>query len=115
LAGSLPSAIIVLLIEHIAIAKSFGRINGYTINSSSELTAIGATNIIGPMIGAFGATGSFSSSAINSKAGCRTPLAGIVTAVVVLIAIYSLTAVFFFVPKAVLSAVIIHAIGDSKY
>jgi sodium-independent sulfate anion transporter 11 len=115
MAGSLPSAIIVLLIEHISIAKSFGRINGYTINPSSELTAIGVTNILGPMIGAFGATGSFSSTAINSKAGARTPLSGIITAAVVLIAIYSLTAVFFFVPKAVLSSVIVHAIGDSKF
>lgn len=114
IAGSLPSTIIVLLIEHISIAKSFGRINGYTINASSELTAIGATNILGPMIGAFGATGSFSSTAINSKAGCQTPLAGIITAAVVLIAIYSLTKVFYFVPKSVLSSVIIHAIGDSE-
>ncbi|KAF2665881.1 sulfate permease 2 [Microthyrium microscopicum] len=111
-AGNLPSAIIVLLIEHISIAKSFGRINNYTINPSSELTAIGATNILGPMVGAFGATGSFSSTAINSKAGARTPLAGIITAIVVLVAIYTLTPVFFFVPKSVLSSVIIHAIGD---
>jgi sodium-independent sulfate anion transporter 11 len=113
MAGSLPSAIIVLLIEHISIAKSFGRINGYNINPSSELTAIGVTNVLGPMIGAFGATGSFSSTAINSKAGSRTPLSGIVTGAVVLVAIYSLTRVFFFVPKAVLSSVIVHAIGDS--
>ena len=32
LASYLPAAVIVLLIEHIAISKSFGRINNYTIN-----------------------------------------------------------------------------------
>jgi sodium-independent sulfate anion transporter 11 len=114
LAGRLPSAIIVLLIEHISIAKSFGRINNYTINPSSELIAIGATNLLGPFVGAYGATGSFSRSAINAKAGSRTPLAGVFTAALVLIALYALTPMFFFVPRAVLASVIIHAIGDSK-
>lgn len=49
--GSLPAAVIVLLIEHIAIAKSFGRVNGYTIDPSQELVAIGATNLLGPFLG----------------------------------------------------------------
>jgi sodium-independent sulfate anion transporter 11 len=39
-------------------------------------------------------------------------LAGVITGIVVLIAIYALTAVFFFIPSASLSAVIIHAVGD---
>lgn len=43
-AGQIPVACIVLLIEHIAISKSFGRINNYTINPSQELIAIGITN-----------------------------------------------------------------------
>ena len=34
------------------------------------------------------------------------------TAFVVLIAIYALTAVFFYIPSAALSAVIIHAVGN---
>jgi solute carrier family 26 (sodium-independent sulfate anion transporter), member 11 len=42
----------------------------------------------------------------------RTPLAGVVTAIVVLLAIYALTAVFFYIPDAALSAVIIHAVLD---
>ena len=111
-ASQLPAAVIVLLIEHIAIAKSFGRINNYRINPSQELLAIGVTNLLGPFLGAYPATGSFSRTAIKSKAGVRTPLAGVYTAIVVLIAIYGLTAVFFYIPNAVLSAVIIHAVLD---
>jgi sodium-independent sulfate anion transporter 11 len=103
-----------LLIEHISIAKSFGRINNYTINPSSEFIAIGVTNLIGPMVGAYAATGSFSRSAINAKAGSRTPLAGCITAGVVLLALYTLTPMFYYVPRAALAAVIIHAIGDRK-
>lgn len=111
-ASELPVTVIVLLIEHISISKSFGRVNNYAINPSQELLAIGITNLFGPFFGAYPATGSFSRTAIKSKAGVRTPLAGVITALVVLLAIYALTAVFFYIPNSALSAVIIHAVGD---
>ncbi|KIW07802.1 uncharacterized protein PV09_01724 [Verruconis gallopava] len=110
--NKLPAAVIVLLIEHISIAKSFGRVNNYTIDPSQELVAIGVTNLLGPFLGAYPATGSFSRTAIKSKAGVRTPLAGVITAVVVLLAIYALPAVFYYISNATLAAVIIHAVGD---
>jgi sodium-independent sulfate anion transporter 11 len=112
LASHLPAAVIVLLIEHIAISKSFGRVNNYTINPSQEMVAIGVTNLLGPFLGAYPATGSFSRTAIKSKAGVRTPFAGVITAIVVLLAIYALPAVFYYIPSASLAAVIIHAVGD---
>ncbi|KAF2674405.1 sulfate permease [Microthyrium microscopicum] len=111
-AGHLPSTIIVMLIEHISISKSFGRVNNYQINPSQELVAMGVTNLLGPFLGAYPATGSFSRTAIKSKAGVRTPLAGVITGLVVLIAIYALTSVFFYISSAALAAVIIHAVGD---
>ncbi|KAH9826247.1 sulfate permease 2-like [Teratosphaeria destructans] len=111
-ASELPSTIIVMLIEHISIAKSFGRVNNYVINPSQELVAIGVTNLLGPFLGAYPATGSFSRTAIKAKAGVRTPFAGFITAIVVLLAIYALPAVFFYIPSASLSGVIIHAVGD---
>lgn len=111
-AAKIPACVIVLLLEHIAIAKSFGRANNYTIDPSQELIAIGVTNLLGPFIGGYSATGAFSRSAIQSKSGVRTPLAGLFTAIVVLIAIYALSAVLFYVPHASLSGVIIHAVGD---
>ena len=110
--GELPASVIVLLIEHIAIAKSFGRVNNYTIDPSQEMVAIGVTNLLGPFLGAYPATGSFSRTAIKSKAGVRTPFAGVITALVVLLAIYALPAVFYYIPNSALSAVIIHAVGD---
>ena len=70
------------------------------------------TNILGPFLGAYPSTGSFSRTAIKSKAGVRTPLAGVITAIVVLLAIYALPAVFYWIPSAGLAAVIIHAVGD---
>jgi solute carrier family 26 (sodium-independent sulfate anion transporter), member 11 len=101
-----------MLVEHIAIAKSFGRVNNYTIDPSQEMVAIGITNILGPFFGGYPSTGSFSRTAIQSKAGVRTPVAGLFTGLIVLLATYFLTDVFFYIPSATLAAVIVHAVGD---
>lgn len=111
-ASKLPASVIILLIEHMSISKSFGRVNNYTIDPSQEMIAIGVSNLLGPFLGAYPATGSFSRTAIKSKAGVRTPLAGVVTGIVVLLAIYALTDLFYYIPEAALSGVIIHAVGD---
>ena len=42
----------------------------------------------------------------------RTPLAGIFTSLVVIVALYGLTPAFYWIPNAGLSAVIIHAVAD---
>ncbi|CAE6438622.1 unnamed protein product [Rhizoctonia solani] len=112
LAPHIPVSTVVLLLEHIAIAKSFGRLNGYKINPNQELIAIGVTNTIGTLFSAYPATGSFSRSALQSKSGVRTPAAGLVTGVTVIIALYGLTDAFFWIPNAGLSAIIIHAVLD---
>ncbi|KAK7693191.1 hypothetical protein QCA50_002757 [Cerrena zonata] len=112
LAPELPVSTIILLLEHIAISKSFGRVNNYKINPNQELIAIGVTNLVGTVFSAYPATGSFSRSALKSKSGVRTPAAGILTAVVVIVALYGLTPAFFWIPSAGLSAVIIHAVAD---
>ncbi|KAK0392508.1 hypothetical protein NLU13_2003 [Sarocladium strictum] len=108
----LPATIVVMLVEHMAIAKSFGRANNYSINPSQEMVAIGMTNLVGPFFGGYPSTGSFSRTAIQSKSGARSPLAGMMTGLMVLLALYLLTAAFFYIPTAVLAAVVIHAVGD---
>lgn len=42
----------------------------------------------------------------------RTPFGGLISGIVVILALYALPAVFFYIPNAALSAVIIHAVGD---
>lgn len=112
MASEIPVSTIILLLEHIAISKSFGRINDYKIVPDQELIAIGVNNLIGTFFNAYPATGSFSRSALKAKCGVRTPLAGIFTGCVVLLALYCLTDAFYYIPKATLSAVIIHAVSD---
>ncbi|KAI9358754.1 sulfate transporter family-domain-containing protein, partial [Pilaira anomala] len=110
--SSLPSVVIILVLEHVAIAKSFGRINNYKIDANQEIIAIGAANIFGSFFGAYPNTGSFSRTAINARSGSRTPFSGIFSALVVLLCLYVLTPAFYYIPDAILSAVIIHAVAD---
>jgi sodium-independent sulfate anion transporter 11 len=108
IASELPSIVVILIVEHIAIAKSFGRIFGYTINSSQEMIAQGASNILSPFVGGYVCTGSFGASAVLSKAAVRTPLAGLFSAAVLVLALYALTSVFYYIPNAALAGLIIH-------
>ncbi|CAI5759488.1 unnamed protein product [Candida verbasci] len=112
MAAELPVSAVILLLEHIAISKSFGRVNDYKVIPDQEVIAIGVNNLIGTFFNAYPATGSFSRSALKAKCGVRTPLAGIFTGCVVLLALYALTSSFYYIPKAALSAVIIHAVSD---
>lgn len=107
-APELPAIIIILIVEHIAIAKSFGRIFNYTIVPSQEMIAQGAANILSPFVGGYVCTGSFGASAVLSKAAVRTPLAGLFSAGILVLALYALTSVFYYIPNAALAGLIIH-------
>lgn len=106
----LPAVAIILVIEHIAIAKAMGRQFSYTVNPSQEIVALGAANMFSPFVGGYVCTGSFGASAVLCKAGVRTPMAGVFSALVLILALYVLTAVFFFIPKAALAGLILHAV-----
>ena len=106
----LPAIAIILIVEHIAISKSMGRLYNYTVNPSQEIVALGSANVLSPFVGGYVCTGSFGASAVLSKAGVRTPLAGVFSALVLLLALYVFTAAFYFIPKAALGGLIIHAV-----
>ena len=112
IAPDLPVATIVLVLEHISIAKSFGRVHDYKINPNQEFIAIGVTNLVGTFFHAYPATGSFSRTALASKCGVKTPFASVFAGFCVLIAIYCFTSAFYYIPKATLCAIIIHAVSD---
>lgn len=49
--GVLPSIVIILILEHVSVAASFGRASNYTINPNQEILAIGMSNVIGAFFG----------------------------------------------------------------
>ncbi|KAJ3012723.1 hypothetical protein HKX48_006120 [Thoreauomyces humboldtii] len=111
-ASSAITVVIVAILEHTAVTKSYGRLHGYRPDPNQELVALGLTNFLGSFLGAFPATGSFSRSAIKSQSGVRTPLAALFTSAIVVFALYFLTPLFHYIPSATLSAIIVAAISE---
>lgn len=96
-------------LESIAIAKGFAIKNGYKVNPTQELLAIGLSNSISACVLSYPVTGSFSRSAVNSQSNVATPAGGIVCGSLVLLALLFLTPIFVYIPAACLGAVIILA------
>ena len=110
----IPTALAISLVgfmESISVAKVFARKHGYRLDAGKELVGLGAANIAASAFGAYPVTGGFSRSAVNDQAGARTPLASVITAVAIGVALVFLTPLFFHVPKAVLAAIILVAVS----
>ena len=110
LAGRSISIFFAALLEHIAIGKAFARKEQYTIDQNQELFSIGVVNIIGSFFGAYTVTGSFSRTAVQNQSGARSPLSGLMCAVVVIISAVAVTPAFYYIPNSTLSAVIFLAV-----
>ncbi|XP_023247492.1 sodium-independent sulfate anion transporter isoform X2 [Copidosoma floridanum] len=110
--ANLGNGIIVLpligLMEDIAICKAFA--NGKSVDATQELIAIGISNIGNSFVKSFPGSGSLSRSAVNNASGVRTPLGGIYTGFLVILALKFFTPYFYYIPKATLAAIIIAAV-----
>lgn len=113
LLAMLPTAITIALIgfmEAISVARALARRTRHEVDANQELVALGAANVAAGVVGGYPVTGGFSRTAVNASAGARTPLSGVVTAAVIGLTLVLFTPLFYFLPKAVLAAVIMTAV-----
>ncbi|CAH0563579.1 unnamed protein product [Brassicogethes aeneus] len=99
---------IIAVLGNVAIAKAFA--SGTIIDATQELFTLSMCNVIGSFFSSMPITGSFSRSAVNHASGVQTPFGGVITGLMVLLALTFLTPYFAFIPKASLAAVIISAV-----
>lgn len=104
------SITIVGFMESIAIAKQLASKHHYEVDSSMELMGLGMANFFGSMFNSYPVTGSFSRSAVNNEAGAKSGISGVVTSVLVAIALLFLTPVFEKLPLAVLAAIVLSGV-----
>lgn len=113
-AQMMPLALAICLIsfiESLAIAKMIAtKEKTYKVIPNQELIALGLSKIGGAFFQSYPTTGSFSRSAINHENGANTGLASIIAALIVILALLFLTPVFYYLPNAILAAIIIAAI-----
>jgi len=101
----------IAFLEAISVAKAVElKHNNYKVIPNQELIALGMGNIIGSLFQSYPSTGGFSRTAVNDQDGANTPLAAIISAIVVALTLLFLTPLFYYLPKAVLAAIIMVAV-----
>eukprot|EP00667_Euglena_gracilis_P002370 EG_transcript_2371 len=110
LGSKMMLAVIVLLIdllESISIARSMAQVNGYQLNPTAEIRGLGIANIVGSCFNCYTTTGSFSRSSLTHAQGAKSQLAGIVTALCMMLVLLCLTGLFTYLPLNAMAAIII--------
>jgi SulP family sulfate permease len=105
----LPSAFTVAIlaaIESLLSAVVADSMSGDRHNSNVELVAQGVANLVTPLVGGIPVTGAIARTATNYRSGARTPVAGIIHAVTLLLVILALAPLARFIPLATLAAVL---------
>lgn len=106
----LPTALTLALVQFMSVAslgQTFAKRHNYIIDANHELVAIGASNFFGSLFKSIPISGSFSRSAASEQANVQTPLANIITSVVIIATLLFLTPIFYFLPMPILAAIII--------
>ena len=106
----LPSAFTIAIlgaIESLLSATVADGITGSRTNSNTELIGQGVANVVVPFFGGIPVTGAIARTMTNISNGARTPVAGVVHAVVLLLIFLFLMPLINMVPMACLAAVLI--------
>ncbi len=109
----LPTALAISFVgymESISVAKALASKRRQKVDADQELVALGAANLGAAFTGGYPVTGGFSRSVVNFAAGANTGLASILTAGLITLTVVYLTPAFYYLPKAVLAAIIVVAV-----
>jgi high affinity sulfate transporter 1 len=111
--GIVPLAggcLLLAYIEGVSAARTFAAKHEYALDPRQELLGLGAANLAAALGHGYPVAGGLSQSAVNDKAGARTPLALVVASITLALCLLFLTGLLENLPKAVLAAVVLTAI-----
>jgi SulP family sulfate permease len=111
--GIIPLAagcLLLAYIEGVSAARMFAAKHGYTLDPRQEFLGIGAANLAAAVGHGYPVAGGLSQSAVNDKAGARTPLALVCASITLALCLLLLTGLLENLPKAVLAAVVLTAV-----
>ncbi|MDX1641124.1 MAG: solute carrier family 26 protein [Balneolaceae bacterium] len=110
----IPTILVISLVsymESIAVAKAIAKKHGYKVDANQELIGLGMANIGGSFFQSFPTTGGFSRTAVNDQSGANTTLAAVISAGIIALTVLFLTPLFYYLPSAVLAAIIMVAVA----
>jgi len=106
----LPSVIAIAVLgalESLLCAVVADGMSGKKHNPNDELIGQGIGNLIAPLFGGIPATAAIARTATNVKAGASSPVASVIHALFILIAILSLTGLLAYIPMASMAALLL--------
>ncbi len=111
--GIMPLAagcLLLAYIEGVSAARTFASKHRYELDTRQEFLGIGAANLATAFGQGYPVAGGLSQSAVNDKAGARSPLALVFASIALALCLLYLTDLLENLPKAVLAAVVLTAI-----
>jgi high affinity sulfate transporter 1 len=111
--GLVAAALGVMLVgfaESLGTAKTYAQREQREIDPNRELIGLGVANLGAGVSGGFAVNGSLSKTAVNSTAGGRTQLVGLIVAGLTVLTLVFLTGYFESLPLATLAAIVIAAL-----
>ncbi|MCO8114250.1 SulP family inorganic anion transporter [Acinetobacter lwoffii] len=109
----LPGASMIAMIsfvESLSIAQATALQQRSHLNSNQELIALGLANISAGVSSAFPVTGSLSRTVVNADAGAKSPMAGVLSSILIIFVSLFFTGFFEDLPLTILAATIIVSI-----
>jgi sulfate permease, SulP family len=97
-------------IEGISAARTLAAKGGYEINPRQELLGLGAANLAVAFGQGFPVAGGLSQSAVNDKAGAKTPLALVFASITLTVCLLFLTNLLHNLPSVVLASIVLVAV-----
>jgi SulP family sulfate permease len=98
-------------VETVAVGRMFVAKHGGRLDSNRELLALSVANLAAGVGGGFPVSGGMSQSLVNESGGARTPLSGLLAAIVILLVTVFLSNVLRNLPQPVLAAVVLVAVA----
>ena len=98
-------------VESISVVRTFALKHGYPVSADQELLALGVANLAAGVGQGYPLAGGMSQSAVNEKAGAKTPLALVFASVAIGAVLLFLTRLMRNLPQPVLASVVLIAVG----
>lgn len=96
------------LLINVATISTFAK--GKPVDSTQEMLTLGLCNFLGGFVRSMPVTANLSRTAVNRDSGAKTPAGGLITGIMVLLALGFLTPAFHYIPISTLAAMIICAV-----
>jgi sulfate permease, SulP family len=97
-------------IESVSAAKTLAQKNGYDIDARQELLALGVANLATSLGQGYPISGGLSQSAVNEKAGAKTPVSLVVASAGIALCLLFLTGLLKNLPTVILAAIVLVAV-----